>query len=196
MTRRVRIVDIDSIIPNLALMQISAHHKQQGDIVGFDIEDPDLIYISCIFSKNASLARGIQTLYPDADVILGGSGFYDVNNLTNANFKREIPVSAQKIKPDYSLYPKAEYDLGFTTRGCFRKCPFCIVREKEGNIHKWQHISEFHDPKHKIVHLLDNNIYAIRDWFFENTDYCINNNLKLRVLPGFDIRILTDEIAA
>lgn len=196
MTRRVRIVDIDSIIPNLALMQISAHHKQQGDIVGFDIEDPDLIYISCIFSKNASLARGIQTLYPDADVILGGSGFYDVNNLTNANFKREIPVSSQKIKPDYSLYPKAEYDLGFTTRGCFRKCPFCIVREKEGNIHKWQHISEFHDPKHKIVHLLDNNIYAIRDWFFENTDYCINNNLKLRVLPGFDIRILTDEIAA
>ena len=107
-------------------MQISAYHKTIGDTVGFDIEDPDIIYVSCIFDKNASLARGIKTLYPDAEVILGGSGFYDVNNLTNANFKREIPVPAQKIKPDYSLYPKAEYDLGFTTRGVSANAPFVL----------------------------------------------------------------------
>jgi len=195
MTHRIRLVDIDSKIPNLALMQLSTYHKQQGDIVGFDVEDPDMVYVSCIFCKDAGIARGIQTLYPDADVILGGSGFYDVENLSNENFKREIPLPAQKVIPDYSLYPKVEYDLGFTTRGCFRSCQFCIVRAKEGNIHRWQHISEFHDPNHKIVHLLDNNIYAMKDWFFENTNYCIENNLKLRVVPGFDIRIITEEIA-
>lgn len=196
MTQRIRLVDIDSIILNLALMQISTYHKKIGDVVGFDVENPDIVYVSCIFDKNASQARGIQSLYPQAEVILGGSGFYDKNNPTNPDFQRKIPLPSQKIKPDYSLYPKMDYDLGFTTRGCFRSCPFCIVRAKEGSIKKWQHISEFHDPKHKTVHLLDNNIYAIHDWFFENTDYCINNNLKLRVLPGFDIRILTEEIAA
>ena len=195
MTQRIRLVDIDSIIPNLALMQISAYHKTIGDTVGFDIEDPDIIYVSCIFDKNASQARGIQSLYPNAEIILGGSGFFDKNNPTNPDFQRKIPLPAQKIKPDYTLYPKMDYDLGFTTRGCFRSCPFCIVRAKEGSIKKWQHISEFHDPKHKTVHLLDNNIYAAHDWFFENTDYVLENNLKLRVLPGFDIRILTEEIA-
>ena len=191
----IRLVDIDSMIPNLALMQISEYHKQQGDIVGFDVEDPDIVYVSCIFSKNASLARGIQTLYPKSNIIMGGSGFFDVNNPSNEDFQRKIPDQAQKIKPDYSLYPKMNYDLGFTTRGCFRSCPFCIVRAKEGNIHTWQHISEFHDPSHKTVHLLDNNMYAAHDWFFDNTDYILENNLKLRVLPGFDIRIITEEIA-
>lgn len=195
MTQRIRLIDIDSKIPNLALMQLSSYHKKIGDIVGFDIEDPDLIYVSCIFDKNAGQARGMQSLYPDSRVILGGSGFFEISNPDNQDFQRKIPFQAQKIRPDYSLYPKMDYDLGFTTRGCFRKCPFCIVREKEGNIHKWQHISEFHDQDHKTVHLLDNNIYAMKDWFFENTDYILENDLKLRVLPGFDIRILTEEIA-
>ena len=62
MTQRIRLVDIDSIIPNLALMQISAHHKKFGDVVGFDVENPDIVYVSCIFDKNASQARGIQSL--------------------------------------------------------------------------------------------------------------------------------------
>lgn len=91
MTQRIRLVDIDSIIPNLALMQISAYHKTIGDTVGFDIEDPDIIYVSCIFDKNASQARGIQSLYPNAEIILGGSGFFDKNNPTNPDFQRKIP---------------------------------------------------------------------------------------------------------
>lgn len=191
----IRLVDIDSLIPNLALMQLSAYHKHIGDKIGFDVENPDKVYVSCIFDKNADQARGIKSLYPNSEVILGGSGFYNRNDLNNPIFKREIPSPAQKIMPDYSLYPKMNYDLGFTTRGCFRSCPFCIVRAKEGNIHRWQHISEFHDPTHKTVHLLDNNMYALPDWFFENTDYVLENKLKLRVLPGFDIRIITEEIA-
>ena len=188
---RVQLVDIDSRIPNLALMQISAYHKQLGDVVGFDVAHPDLVYVSCIFSKNAGQARGVAGFYPNSHVIFGGSGFY--GNL--ADFKRKIPEGALRIMPDYSLYPKIDYDLGFTTRGCFRSCPFCIVRAKEGNIQKWQHISDFHDSKHGTVHLLDNNMYALSDWFFENTDYILENNLKLRVVPGFDIRILSEEIA-
>lgn len=181
----IRLIDVDSRIPNLALMQISAWHKQQGDTVGFDTPNPDKVYVSCIFSKNRSQALGIRTLYPDTEIIFGGSGI---------DLKSTLPPYMEKIKPDYNLY-SAKYDIGFTTRGCIRNCPFCIVPQKEGKIKKWQHISEFHSPDHTLVKLLDNNIYALKDWFFENTDYAIENNLKLDITQGMDIRILTPEIA-
>jgi len=181
---KIKLVDIDSKIPNLALMQLSSYHKSKGDTVGFDVEDPDKTYISCIFEKNAEQARGVATLFENSD--LGGSGI----SLTH-----EIPIEAQKVYPDYSLYPKMDYSMGFTTRGCIRKCPFCIVPKKEGIIHKWQHVSEFYNPKFRKMFLLDNNMYALKDWFFENTDFIIEHNLLLKVSQGFDIRILTEEIA-
>lgn len=185
--QKIRLVDIDSKIPNLALMQLSAWHKQKGDITGFDIEDPDLVYVSCIFTKNADQARGITTLYPNAQVVLGGSG---------VDLKLQLPASAQKVKPDYNLYPKAKYSLGFTTRGCIRKCPFCIVPEKEGKFQRWQHVSEFHDDQFKSVVCLDNNITADREWFFENTDWVLEKNLKFNAIQGLDIRLIDSEIAS
>jgi len=180
----VRLVDIDSKIPNLALMQISAYHKSVGDTVGFDVEFPDKVYVSCIFSKNREQALGAGTFYPDAEIVFGGSG---INN-------DWLPETMWKIKPDYDLYP-SEYSLGYTTRGCVRNCPFCIVREKEGTFKKWQHIREFHDPRFKSVVVLDNNVYANKDWFFENTDYVLENKLKFNAIQGMDIRLLTEEIA-
>ena len=35
---------------------------------------------------------------------------------------------------DYSIYPEYPFSLQFFSRGCIRKCPFCLVREKEGYI--------------------------------------------------------------
>lgn len=185
---RVLLVDVDSHnLPNLALMQLSGYHKSIGDEVGFDVSNPDLVYISCIFSKNASVARGISTLYPDSEVIIGGSGV-DLHSM--------LPEAAQKIIPDYSLYPDYNFDLGFTTRGCIRHCSFCVVPEKEGKFQRWQHVSDFHLEGHKKVVLLDNNVYADRDWFFDNTDFIIKNNLVVDIVQGMDIRIIDSEIAS
>lgn len=180
----VRLIDIDSKIPNLALMQISAYHKAQGDIVGFDVEFPDKVYVSCIFSKNREQALGVGSFYSGADIVYGGSGI---------NY-RWLPEEMQKIRPDYDLYP-SEHSLGYTTRGCVRNCPFCIVRDKEGTFRRWQHIREFHDPRFKAVVVLDNNVYADKEWFFENTDYVIENKLKFNAIQGMDIRLLDEEIA-
>lgn len=182
----VRLIDIDSKIPNLALMQLSAYHKQMGDKVGFDIDNPDKVYVSCVFSKNAAQARGIKTLYPNADFDIGGTGI---------NLDHTIPEEAQKICPDYSLYPNINYSLGFTTRGCIRQCPFCVVPEKEGKIHKWQDIEDFYNPQFKTVMLLDNNFNALKENFFKQTDFVLDHNLTLDVRCGMDIRIMTDEIA-
>lgn len=181
----IKLIDVDSKIPNLALMQLSAYHKSLGDTVGFDTANPDKIYVSCIFSINKEQALGIKSLYPDTEIIFGGTG---INNFS------KIPDEAQYIKPNYTLYDM-DYDLGFTTRGCIRNCRFCVVPEKEGQIKRWNRVSDFHEPKHRKITLLDNNWFAIKDWFFENSQYIIDNKLNVNVTQGMDIRIITDEIA-
>lgn len=184
--QRVLLVDVDSTIPNLALMKLSAYHKQLGDEVGFNVMNPEKVYISCIFTKNAEQARGIAKYYPDAEISLGGSGI---------DIHKKLPEEIERIFPDYSLYPDMKYSLGYTTRGCIRSCKFCIVPEKEGHFQRWQHISEFHDKSHNKILVLDNNLYGDSEWFFENTDYVIENNLQFNACQGMDIRILTEEIA-
>ena len=183
---RVLLVDIDSKIPNLALMKISAWHKRGGDTVGFDVQNPDTVYISCIFKKNAEQARGVATYYPDAEINIGGTGISLTNHLSEDN---------ELLKPDYDLYPST-YSQGFTTRGCIRKCPFCVVPEKEGTIREAQHPSEFHDPRFDTCMIMDNNLFAapqswqdgIFSWFSEN-------KIKMMSPQGWDVRLLNEHRA-
>jgi len=181
---RIKLIDVDSKIPNLALMQVSSYHKAKGDIVGFNIDDPDSVFISCIFKRNGANARGISKFYPNAKVYLGGSGI-------NYNW---LPKEMQKIYPDYNLY-NMDFSIGFTTRGCIRKCPFCIVPVKEGEIQRWQYIKEFYNPEFTKIMLLDNNIFADREWFFKNTDFIIENDLQVDIAQGLDIKLLDREYA-
>ena len=90
---RISLIDIDSKIPNLALMKISAYHKQKGDTVGLDLDDPDQVYISCIFSKNKPEAIGISKMC-FCPVQIGGYGVND----------NKLPYEIEHIMPDYSLY--------------------------------------------------------------------------------------------
>lgn len=177
------LIDVDSLIDYHALMQISSYYKSKGHNVGFNIGDPDRVYIGCIFRENRGLALGRAKLYPNAEVYLGGSGInYDW-----------LPSDMQKIRPDYDLYP-SYYSMGFTTRGCIRKCPFCIVPQKEGKHQRWMHIKDFHDDRFSVVRLLDSNWFVDKDWFFENTDYILENDLRI-IEEGMDIRLLDKDIA-
>lgn len=185
MTRRILLVDADSKIPNLALMKISAWHRAQGDEVGFCIENPDKVYISCVFTKNASQARGISRLYPGAEIDIGGSGI---------NLVKQLPVDIDNIKPDYDLYP-SEYSQGFTTRGCVRKCKFCIVPAKEGSLHPVQHPSAFHDDRFNTCMLMDNNLFGAKnDWVKSVLMWFHDGGIKM-LDHGFDARLLTEEYA-
>lgn len=183
---KILLVDVDSKIPNLALMKISAHYKARGHTVGTDIPDPDIIFASVVFTKNAWKARALHFMYPGAEITIGGSG-YDLSST--------LPEEIERTKPDYDLYPGATYSMGFTTRGCIRQCPFCIVPEKEGRFRRAQHIREFHDDRFGTVVCLDNNVYADREWFFQNTDFVLEQGLHYNAVQGMDIRILTEEIA-
>ena len=179
----IQLIDVDSKIPNLALMQIGHYFKKRGHNVSFDQNDPDRVYISCIYSKNRGKALGIAKMFPFAEIFIGGSAI---------NYEW-LPEEIQKEYPDYDLYPST-YSQGFTTRGCIRHCPFCIVSQKEGMLQKWQKVEDFYNPKFKEIMIMDNNILADKDWFFKNTDFILDNNLKI-IEHGMDIRLLDKEIA-
>lgn len=181
---RILIVDIDSKIPNLALMKISAWHKAQGHTVGFETENPDKVYISCIFKKNASQAKGIATYYPDAQIDIGGCG---------VSLSKELPTEIEMIKPDYDLYP-SQYSQGYTTRGCVNKCGFCVVPEKEGKIRTVKHPSEFADPRFDTMMIMDNNLFAApEEWQKGVFDWFENTATKMLSPQGWDARLLTPE---
>jgi len=184
---RILLVDVDSTIPNLALMKISAHHKSIGDDVGFlNTNDPDIVYASVIFTKNKRRTEGLRFLYPDAEIIIGGSG----HSLDN-----HLPDEIEKMRPDYDLYPGIDYSLGYTTRGCDRHCYFCIVPQKEGKYYRVQHPMKFYNPNFKKIVFLDNNILLDKAWFFEVMDWCKGNRLSVDFNQGLDIRLLDEDVA-
>lgn len=180
------LIDVDSTIPNLALMHISTWKKGLGNTVGFNIEDPDEVYASIVFNKNRHAADGLRFLYPGARIDVGGGG-YDLH--------KNLPEEVDRMMPDYSLYPEWQSDLGFTTRGCGRRCYFCVVPRKEGKFHINQHPQEFHDPSHRSVVLMDNNILWDKEWFFTVTDWMLANRMAVDFNQGLDLRLMDREIA-
>lgn len=188
-SQRALLVNIDSTIPNLALMKISSWVKCNGGTASFTESDPTHAYISCIFRKNKkkadSSAMMLKMQYPDIVIDIGGSG-YDLD--------KSIPEIDLAV-PDYSIYPDMNYSLGFTSRGCIRKCPFCIVPQKEGSFRKVQHPVWFHNPDFKEIVLMDNNILADKDWFFGVTDWILEEGLKVDFNQGLDIRLIDENVA-
>jgi len=171
-------------MPNLALMKLSAWHKNRGDKVYFRWIPPDVdrLYISCLFKENAPQARGIGKLFPTAEVILGG---YGINNTM-------LPHVIEHIYPDYSLYG-IDYSMGYTSRGCIRNCPWCVIPKMEGYIREWAWFDEFHRDQKKMV-LLDPNILA-SPRVKEKLQWLIDNKIDVNFNAGLDARLVTDEIA-
>lgn len=120
---KIRLIDVDSKIPNIALMKISNYHKAKGDDVNwydpmFDRFDTDLCYVSKIFTFTPD-----YQYFPFCPIIKGGTG-YDI--------KTKLDPDIEICDLDYCLYPGCDYSLQFLSRGCIRKCSFCLVREKKG----------------------------------------------------------------
>lgn len=177
---RVALVDFDGKIPNLALMKICQYYKDQGAEVGFHINNPDLVYVSCLFSRNRDQCYGLKKIYQR--IIFGGPGVND----------SWLPPEIHQSLPDYDLYP-SQYSQGYTTRGCPKSCPWCQVKT-EGKYRREDPIKRFHDPRFKEVMVMDNNWLADQDWFYKNTDFLINEGLKVRE-HGLDFDFLDMEKA-
>lgn len=84
-----------------------------------------------------------------------------------------------------------EYSIGFVTRGCFRKCPFC-VNQKYDKVFLHSPIEEFYDPDRKKICLLDDNVLGCPEWKSILTEL-INLKKPFKFKQGMDERLLTDE---
>lgn len=182
---KVLLMDLDIIkqrrpFPNLALMKLSAYHKSRGDEVflNFPLEKSDITYASCVFTWNAKRRDKIP-----ADAVIGGSGI---------NLVRKLGLQVESMMPDYDLYPGVDFSLGFTSRGCIRKCPWCIVPEKEAQIRPWARIYEFWDRRHRKIKLLDNNLLAAPNWR-QTMEDLIAEGVEVDFNQGLDIRLLNEE---
>jgi len=193
-TTKALLVDIDSTIPNLALMNISAMIKENEGIASFEENDPTHAYISCIFAKNRDVAlsskKMLEIQYPNIVVDVGGSGV----DLSHSVLDVSIPT-----RPDYSIYPDNDMSIGFSSRGCNRQCYKkgirCIVPQKEGRYKRTLHPEVWHDPKFKKMLLLDNNILMDKDWFFSTTEWMLEKGLRVDYNQGLDIRLVDEDVA-
>lgn len=175
---KIGLVDVDGHnFPNLALMKISAYHKAKGDQVEF--ADPlfgryDKIYKSKVF-----------TFTPDdafdwgCEVECGGTGYRD--------YTKVLAPEVEHICPDYGLYG-FDHAVGFLTRGCVNRCPWCVVPRKEGTIRPNADIEEFIGGKRSAV-LLDNNGIA-SDWGLIQIEKIIRLGIRIDFNQGLDARII------
>lgn len=187
----VALIDIDSHkFPNLVLMKLSAWHKKQGDNTflispteffnGNNLFAPyEKIYGACVFTENARIADLIEA----ADGYVAGSG---------TGKKDVLPDEIEHIMPDYSLYGIKDTAYGFLTRGCPRRCPFCIVANKEGaESRQVAELSEWWAGQ-KYIKLLDPNILAA-----DNADYLLyslwESGAYIDFTQGIDARLLDRE---
>lgn len=178
------LIDVDGHkFPNLALMKISAYHKQKGDKVSwYDIFDQyDIVYKAKVFTFTSDYNLVINN---SREIIIGGTG-YDSDRL----------VPNDNVQPDYELYNTASWykddtAYGFLTRGCPNKCSWCIVPKKEGNIRPYMKIKEIAQGKKNVV-LMDNNVLAC-DWGLEQIEKIINIGVKVDFNQGLDARLIAD----
>lgn len=84
-----------------------------------------------------------------------------------------------------------DYSIGFLTRGCFRKCDFC-VNKKYDHVFCASPLKEFHDPTRKKICLLDDNILGYPKWR-EIFDVLRKTGKSFNFKQGLDERLLTDE---
>ena len=186
---RIGLIDVyGHNFPNLALMKLSAWHKAKGDEVEWYTifgDHYDLVYMSKVFTHTVDYGQVI----PNAEKIIKGGTGYDLTS--------RLPEEAEKIVPDYSLYPyidkKTAY--GFLTRGCIRKCPWCIVPKKEGTIHPYQDVEELAVDGRTNLILMDNNILAAGEYGLNQLRKIAERGYKIDFNQAMDARLVTDEIA-
>lgn len=209
----IAVIDADLIgrknhrFPNLACMKISGYMKSKGHKVKLIINYEQLksntyneVYMSKVFT-DTEVPEWVLNL---PNIKIGGTGFF---------YDKAVPLPGciEHHKPDYHLYDEwvqeqlnnggkktdfkyyTDYSIGFTTRGCFRKCEFC-VNKNYSKVELHSPIEEFLDKNRKYICLLDDNILGFSQWkSIFNSLQCTDKRFEYK--QGMDIRLMTDEKA-
>lgn len=180
----IAIIDADLVgrnkhrFPNLACMKLSGYYKELGNKVVLKVDYEDLQFYDKVFISKVFTDTPInENILKLPNVTYGGTGFF-YDKAPN------LPYEIEHHMPDYHLYDTwieekiknaeggiknfnknnyilqfkeyTEYSIGFITRGCFRKCAFC-VNQKYDHVFEHSPLEEFYDPSRKKICLLDDN---------------------------------------
>lgn len=170
--------------PNLALMKLSAWHKDQKDQVEWwnPLYSYDRVYSSKVFDFTP------ENPYLPADAIHGGTGYPDIP------LNSQLPPEIDRMFPDYTIYPACDYAIGYLTRGCPNHCRWCVVPQKEGDIRPYRRWEEVvRQDTNKLV-LMDNNILA-NSHGIQELERLIGSGYRIDLNQGMDARLVTPEIA-
>jgi hypothetical protein len=185
------LVDVDGRLPNLALMKLSRHHKSQGRRVVLargvkSLPRAATVLASCVFNTAGSAKRVevVRRRYGDA-AVLGGSG---------VDLRLRLEPGIEALAPDYSLYPElGDRAIGFLTRGCPRRCGFCIVPKKEGPPRQVSDLDTLLQGRRNLI-LLDDNLLAHPDGL-SLLEEMARRPLQVNFNQTLDLRRLTPEAA-
>lgn len=205
---RIAVIDADLIgrrkhrFPNLACMKLSGYHKGRGDDVALKtdyegLESFDRVYLSKVFT-DTEMPEGVLGL---KNVSYGGTGFF-------YDKAPSLPEAVEHHMPDYHLYDGwvqdkldagakrndfrcyLDYSIGFLTRGCFRKCAFCVNKNYD-RVCIHSPLEEFLDPERKKICLLDDNFLGHPRWK-EMLDALKRTGKPFQFRQGLDERLLDD----
>ena len=191
--------------PNLAVMKLAGYYLENGNIVEL-IEDYMQVYdYEKIFISKVFTFTNVPDWVLELDFVsIGGTGFFPDGG---ANLPDEI----EHHMPYYDIYKNyiekqialgkkrtyfqdyLDYSIGFTTRGCFRKCEFC-VNKKYDHVFRHSPVKEFLDENRSYIYLWDDNILAYPQWE-EVLDDIEATGKQFQFRQGIDIRLMTDKKA-
>lgn len=188
----IQLIHIDGRLPNLALMKLSSYYKSQGYKIKLSkglekYTGAEAVFGSSIFSfpNSDRKLKNLKNFYGDS-LTLGGSGI---------DLKLRLDDTIEKGDIDYELYPELEdRALGFVTRGCPYRCPFCLVPEKEGNVRQVCDFEQLLKGRSKLI-LLDDNILA-HPKKGELLEEMARRNLAVNFTQTLDIRLLNKELVS
>ena len=199
----IAVIDSDLIgrkrhnFPNLVCMKLSGYHKSLGDDVvlktDYDgLSDYDKVYIAKVFT-DTPMNTDVLAL---PNVEYGGTGFF-------YDHAPNLPDEIEHFMPDYHLYDGyifgggkpnksyTDYSIGYLTRGCFRKCSFC-VNKKYDRAFCHSPLNEFLDKSRKKICLLDDNFLSHPGWR-GMLEELIATGKRFTFKQGLDERLLTEE---
>ena len=203
--------------PNLVCEKLSGYWKDQGAevtlLMDYDhFDEYDHVYVSKVFTDTP-----VPEWLAETDKVhIGGTGFFfdkapnlpdEIEHhmpdyrLYDGWIQSEIekaraecerigkPFNEKSYKIQFKEY--TDYCIGFITRGCFRKCKFCVNQKFD---HVFQHspLEEFYYDDCKKICLLDDNFLGCPNWK-ELLQQLIDTGKPFKFKQGLDERLLTDE---
>lgn len=169
---------------------------------------PDEIYVTSLFTYwhkySSDCIAYYKTRYPQAKVLIGGIYASLMPEHAAQSGADEVHIGthpeAEKYEPDYSLLPETlDYQIVHASRGCIRRCNFCMVWKIEPK-YEWKPVDQVicEIKKNKVL-FFDNQLLAhnqINELLEALAEVRIDGKVvRYEAQSGFDARLLTQELA-